>query len=72
MELAFEGRELCIIASALAQGLRELKNHFAREPPWCKGCAQLAPRDKFIIPLTRLTHKARKGRDFKIVGIWPE
>lgn len=69
MELAFVGGKLCIIASALSQGLRELENHFARESPWCKGCAQLAPRDKFIIPLTRWTHKAKKGSDFKVVGI---
>ena len=63
------GRRICILASALAEGWQELENHFAGESPWCKGCAQLAVRDKSIISLTRLTPKVAKGRDFEVVGI---
>lgn len=58
------GRRICILASALAEGWQELENHFAGESPWCKGWAQLAPRDKSIILLTRLTPKVAKRRDF--------
>ena len=71
VELSFAGREWCLTASALAPSSRELENHLARESHWWKGCAQLAPRDKFIISLTRLPPNVLKGKDLEAVGIWP-
>lgn len=31
-----------------------------------------APRDEFLISLTRLTPKEAKGKDGEVVGLWPE
>lgn len=57
VELTFVGRESCLIASVLTQGLRKPVHHFALESPWCKGGSLLAPGDKVIVSLTRLTPK---------------